>query len=110
MSELPSLKKRMVGYVFLERLLVLRKSRVEAMQAEQSGRVMNRIRGMSFSGVSINADEKSGKELPSSREDAYAFSRSILVKASSLRILEESMPVLPVVPAESASDFESFPL
>ena len=95
--------------------MVLRKSRVEAMQAEQSGRVMNRISAISSSGLSVNADEKSGKELPSSREDAYAFSRSMLAKASSLRILDESMSVLPMMPgdmpvSESVSDLELFPL
>ena len=103
----------MVGHV-LERLLVLRKSRVEAMQAEQSGLVMNRISAISSSGLSVNADEKSGKELPSSREDAYAFSRSMLVKASSLRILDESMPVLSMTDgdmpvSESVLVFELLP-
>ena len=103
----------MVGHV-LERLLVLRKSRVEAMQAEQSGLVMNRISAISSSGLSVNADEKSGKELPSSREDAYAFSRSMLVKASSLRILDESKPVLSMTDgdmpvSESVLVFELLP-
>ena len=94
--------------------MVLRKSRVEAMQAEQSGLVMNRISAISSSGLSVNADEKSGKELPSSREDAYAFSRSMLVKASSLRILDESMPVLSMTDgdmpvSESVLVFELLP-